>query len=53
MEITKGGRDQLERDLTCELFKPADSQGRIAAIIRRLAPRGKLQLQALLQEPGK
>lgn len=42
MEIIEGGRDQLERELACELFSPADNQERIAAVIRQLEPRGKL-----------
>lgn len=42
MEIIKGGRDRLERDLACELFKPADNQERVAELMRQLEQRGKL-----------
>ncbi len=42
MMVIKGGRDQLERDLACELFKPASNQERVAELLRQLAPRGKL-----------
>lgn len=42
MGVIKGGRDQLERDLACELFKAASNQERVAELLRQLAPRGKL-----------
>lgn len=45
MIIIKGGREQLERDLVCEVFRPADNRERLAELMRQVAPRGKLQLQ--------
>jgi len=35
MKVVNGGRDQLERDLACELFKPASNQERVAELISR------------------
>lgn len=36
MEIIKGGREQMERELVRAIFKPADNQERIAEVIRQL-----------------
>lgn len=45
MVVIKGGREQLERDLVYEIFRPAENRERIAELMRQMAPRGELQLQ--------
>lgn len=49
MKVVNGARDQLERDLACEIFSPTDNRERVAELIYQLAPRG-LQIYRLYKK---